>query len=108
MRAEVVQVRCRDGVPVEFRRERSRTSGSVRRYSVRAVLGFGVEGTAWWRSKAVRAVLGRDSHESIDTTPEPDRTIWRVEAREADHFHVGVYHLVRGGDGAWLLTRAGD
>jgi len=56
----------------------------------------------------VRAVLGRESHESIDTTPELDRTIWRVEARAGEQAQVGVYDLVRDGDGAWSLTRAAD
>lgn len=107
MRVEVIEVQCREGVPVQFRRPASRARAS-RRYRVRAVLGFWVEGTAWWRSKAVRAVLGRESHVSIDTTPELDRTIWRVEARAGEQAQVGVYDLVRDGDGAWSLTRAAD
>ena len=107
MRVEVIEVQCREGVPVQFHRPASRARDS-RRYRVRAVLGFWVEGTAWWKSKAVRAVLGRESHESIDTTPERDRTIWRVEARAGEQAQVGVYDLVRDGDGAWSLARAAD
>ena len=75
---------------------------------MRAVLGFWVEGTAWWRSKAVRAVLGRESPDAIDTTAELDRTVWRVEARAGEQVQVGVYDLVRDSDGSWSLTRSAD
>ncbi|HCK79413.1 MAG TPA: hypothetical protein DHW34_05300 [Actinobacteria bacterium] len=137
-RSESVDVRCRDGVPVLFRRPEvtrgSRTVHRARWYSVRAVVGYWVEGSAWWRSRAVRVLHGQEADDLSETTttacagtqsmlPPLDRTIWRVEARRQDlptgdeldpdnpdpwraESRYGVYELVCGTDGRWWLGRA--
>jgi len=125
--SEAIEVRCRAGVPVRFRRpaiDEGRAGHRFRGprwYSVRAVLGFWIESGAWWRSSAARAVLALDADGPADgaaptgtgtgtVTGTGDRVVWRVEARPVigQGSAVGVYELVQGVDGGWSLARTAD
>lgn len=118
---EAIEVRCRAGVPVRFRRpaiDEGRVGPRFRGprwYAVRAVLGFWIESGAWWRSSAARAVLALDADgltaaETVGTSGAGDRVVWRVEARPVigRSNAVGVYELVQGIDGGWSLARTAD
>jgi len=123
---EVIEVRCRAGVPVRFRRPAIGGAGRVglrargpRWYAVRAVLGFWVESSAWWRSSAARAVLALEASEPIESAEgvsadgaswAGEQVVWRVEARPEvrQNAAIGVYELVRGIDGRWSLARTAD
>jgi hypothetical protein len=92
---ELLQVRCRDGIPIRFgrpevRRGQARIRGP-RWYRVRAVLASWVSSPAWWRTRAVE-----------------DSRIWRVEARREPDGSIGVFDLVERPDGAWTLARTHD
>jgi hypothetical protein len=126
--SEAIEVRCRAGVPVRFRRppidevRTGRRFRGPRWYAVRAVLGFWIESGAWWRSAAARSVLALDADApagGVATTSATtsgagsgagDRVVWRVEARPVigQSGAVGVYELVHGIDGGWSLARTAD
>ncbi|MDQ1629754.1 MAG: hypothetical protein QOI54_3498 [Actinomycetota bacterium] len=100
---EPVEVRRRDGEPVEFLwRERL--------YVIRAVLARWVETGAWWQAATAGSAALAPDADSLALSAE--RELWRVEAGRGRELGSGVFDLcfdwtARAGAG-WSLTRVLD